>query len=225
MPVRYAANWVPGLNDAIDRDESLQIGLEWLIAAEGVCQHRGFIFMHAKSMARNAPLLTAAARRWEFVSPRSRRPLAVGPVLAIWPPGPEEIELAEELARDTALCLIAGRYPIGAWVRKSGAKCLALGFESNIGGGRLSGDVEELLDGMLVFDGHNGFLGAGGKEEAIRALRAIAMHAARPASQTIEDYLISSGDTDADGARRARRWYEEILTGKQHRDYRGRPIW
>ncbi len=80
------------------------------------------------------------------------------------------------------------------------------------------------LDAMLAFDGHNGFIGAGGKEDAIRRLNAISRAADRPVPSALEDYLLSSGQTSARGADRARRWYEEILQGKRHRDYRGRII-
>jgi hypothetical protein len=84
--------------------------------------------------------------------------------------------------------------------------------------------VRESLDHMLWFDGHNGFVGAGGKEDALRRLQAIAASAYGVEPQEIEGYLLASGKTDAEGARRARRWYEEILAGKEHRDYRGRII-
>jgi hypothetical protein len=75
-----------------------------------------------------------------------------------------------------------------------------------------------------IFDGHNGFLGAGGKEHAIHTLRRIAGGPDRPDPQAVEDYLLASGQTHAEGAKRARRWYEEILVGKRHRGDRGRSI-
>lgn len=34
----------------------------------------------------------------------------------------------------------------------------------------------------------------------------------------------ASGETHAKGIERARNWYQEILEGKRHRDYRGRLI-
>lgn len=80
------------------------------------------------------------------------------------------------------------------------------------------------LDAMLAFDGHNGFIGAGGKEDAISPLGAISRAADRPTPSALESYLLSTGETSAKGADRARRWYEEILQGKRHRDYRGRVI-
>ncbi len=85
-------------------------------------------------------------------------------------------------------------------------------------------EVEKDLDHMLAFDGHNGFIGGGGKENSIRTLQRIAGRDDRPDPQSIEDYLTASGETSAAGAVRARRWYEEILQGKSHRDYRGRVI-
>jgi hypothetical protein len=47
---------------------------------------------------------------------------------------------------------------------------------------------------------------------------------ARNLLKPMEDYLLSTGKTNADGAERAGRWYEEIQKGKRHRDDRGRII-
>jgi hypothetical protein len=223
MDVPYEALWVPGLAHDIERDESLRCGLGWLAEAEESCGRAGRIVMYAKKMAGNAPLLTAAAQRWEFVSPRSRHSYDPGPVLAVWPPDSGVIELAESLSRGYALCVIAGRYDLSAWIKRARATCLIAGFEEPPPE-ELAPEVRESLDHMLWFDGHNGFVGAGGKEDAIRRLRAIAARADKPAPREIEDHLLASGETDADGARQARRWYEEILRGKRHLDYRGHVI-
>ncbi len=77
---------------------------------------------------------------------------------------------------------------------------------------------------MLFLGGHNHFLGGGEKEDAIRRLRQIARRRDRPTREAIEEYLLASSKTDGDGARRAGRWYAEILEGKRHRDYAGRII-
>src|SRR5690348_11856215 len=103
VPTRYDAYWIPGLQHDIDPDESLRFGLNWLTETERTEQARGVIVMYAKKMAANRPLLTWAAGQWEFVSPRSqRRSSGAGPVLAIWPPNGEVLELAERLALDSA---------------------------------------------------------------------------------------------------------------------------
>ena len=224
VPARYDAFWVPGLDHDIDRDESLSVGLRWLADAERAHQTPGVIVMYAKSMVHNAPLLGEAARRWEFVSPRSKSTWRGGPVLAVWPPDSKVLELAETRALDFALCVVAGRYDISAWVRKAKATCLVEGFEEDTTGPRLPPEAIVNLDAMLAFDGHNGFIGAGGKEDAIRRLGAISRAADRPTPSALESYLLSTGETSAKGADRARRWYEEILQGKRHRDYRGRVI-
>lgn len=224
VPARYQAFWVPGLDHDIDRDESLRVGLRWLADAERRHGTPGVIVMYAKSMVQNAPLLGEAARRWEFVSPRSRSPGSWGPVLAIWPPDSKVLELAETRALDFALCVVAGRYDISAWVTKAKATCLVKGFEEGTTALDLPREAIASLDALLAFDGHNGFIGAGGKEDAIRRLRAISQAAHRPPPAAVEGYLVSTGETSAEGANRARRWYEEILQGKRHRDYRGRTI-
>ncbi len=224
VPARYEAFWVPGLDHEIDRDESLRVGLRWLASAEREHEATGMIVMYAKSMVGNAPLLGEAARRWEFVSPRSRHSSGRGPVLAIWPPDSKVIELAERMALDSALCVIAGRYDISSWIKRASATCLVEGFEAALTVPDLPQEVSSSLDAMLAFDGHNGFIGAGGKEDAIRRLRSIAGSPDRPQPQAIKDYLLSRGETSAEGAGRARRWYGEILDGKRHRDYGGRII-
>lgn len=180
--------------------------------------------MYAKSMVANAPLLSEAAIRWEFVSPRSRRPSGTGPVLAIWPPDSKVLELAERMALNSSLCVICGHYDISPWIRKANAVCLVEGYETGLTEPALPPEVISSLDAMLSFDAHNGFLGAGGKEDAIRRLQSIARSPDRPTPDAIEDYLSSRGETSAKGARRASRWYEEVLAGKRHRDYRARII-
>jgi hypothetical protein len=224
IPARYEAFWVPGLDHEIDRDESLRTGLTWLASAERKYEGAGVVVMYAKSMVGNAPLLSQAAQRWEFVSPRSKRPLGNGPVLAIWPPDAGVLELAESMALDSALCVVAGRYDISPWARRAKAMCLVEGYETDLTEPSLLPEVSSSLDAMLSFDGHNGFIGAGGKEDAIRRLQAIAGRPDRPSPQAIEDYLMSSGETSAKGAHRARQWYAEIIAGKRHRDYGGRVI-
>jgi hypothetical protein len=52
---------------------------------------------------------------------------------------------------------------------------------------------------MLAFDGHNGFIGAGGKEDAIRRLQTISQAADRPTPAAVEGYLVSTGETSAEG--------------------------
>ncbi|HEY3023789.1 MAG TPA: hypothetical protein VGK11_09155 [Actinomycetota bacterium] len=225
VPARYEAFWIPGDLNGEEEEERLRAGLAWLEDAERAYGGRGAIAMYAKSMKDNTPTLSQASTRWSFVSQRSRaRPHGRGPVLAVWPPDSKVLEFAEELAWGSALCVVTGRWDISPWVGKSGAKCLLPGYEDQMVGPALSPEVAGLLDGMLTFDGHNGFIGAGGKEHAIHALRRIADEQDRPNPKAIEDYLLASGKTNANGAQRARKWYEEILGGKRHRDYRGKVI-
>lgn len=103
------------------------------------------------------------------------------------------------------------------------------GYGDHLGNGDpaavLSAEATAILDSMVRFDGHNGFIGAGGKQDAIRKLRVIAGQPGRPSPADLEAYLAAQKRTSVDmkGAARARKWYEEILTGTRHRD-QGRPI-
>lgn len=221
MTDRYEAAWCPGFDTDFDPDDSLEIAYKWLADAERRLGGRGILVMNAALMRRNRPLLASA--HWEIVSPRTRRPRDVGPVLAVYPSA-ETLDLAEDLARGSALCVIGGsRFDVAPWIRRTGATCLVEGFgvtESAV----LPAEITESLDHMLFFGGHNGFLGAGEKEDAIRRLHAIARRRDAPTQEAIEEYLHSTGKTAADGVRRAGRWYDEIQQGKRHRDYRGQII-
>lgn len=223
---RYEATWVPGLDSDLDRDDGLREGFRWLVEAERTFGARGVIVMYAKGMVRNAPVLEQAARQWPFISTRSGSPSRPGrgPVLAIWPPNDRTLELAEQLAFGTALCVIPGSITdVSAWIRRTNAMCLVDGFAVDAGPS-LPAEVTESLDHLLFFGGHNGFLGGGEKEDAIRRLTTISRQRDRPSREAIEEYMRASGETDGGGAQRAGKWYAEILEGKSHRDYAGRVI-
>ena len=221
---QYEAAWVPGLDHEIDQDQSLLAGFAWLTEAERRHGGVGIIVMNAKLMMGNAPLLAEASRRWDFVSPRSRRPHGQGPVLAIYPADDRVLGFAESLAFGTALCVIPGTlYDVSAWIRRTGARCLVAGFAPGAQPS-LPPEITKSLDSMVFFGGHNGFLGGGEKEDAIRRLREIARRPDAPSRDAIEEYLRTSGDTKPSGIERACTWYAEILEGKRHRDYRGQII-
>lgn len=222
VATQYDAYWVPGLdNDQVDPDEALALAFDWLGRAEHQYGSSGVIVMNAASMRGNRPLLASA--QWEIVSKRSRRPHGRGPVLAVWPSA-RTLELAEQMAFRTALCVIAGTlFDVAPWIRRTEATCLADGYAVDATEA-ISGETRERLDHMLSFDGHNGFLGAGGKEYAIRTLREVARRPDAPTSEAIGEYLAGSGKTTAKAAARAARWYDEIRQGKRHLDYARRPI-
>ena len=86
-------------------------------------------------------------------------------------------------------------------------------------------EVRSALDYIITFDGHNNFIGAGGKENCIRHLRALVKDGYRPDAADVENYVLASGAIRShEGAKRIREWYEGILEGRGFRDYKGRPI-
>jgi hypothetical protein len=192
---RYEAAWAPGLGSDFDRDDGLKIGFRWLAEAERRLGGAGVIVMYAKGMVQNAPLLAQAATRWEFVSTRSKTPSrrGRGPVLAIWPPDDRTLELAEQLALGSALCVIPGSInDATSWIRRAGAQCLVEGF-GVAAAPVLPEDITQSLDHMLFFGGHNGFLGGGEKEDAIRpATRPTAMGPSARASGTRRSFRESA---------------------------------
>lgn len=118
IPDRYEAFWIPG-PDELDRDEGLHLGYRWLETAP----YRGerVVVLYAKKMVNNRRTL-AEASRYHVVSPRARDIpyTSAGPVLAIWP-NADTLELAQELALDSALCVIPYRHDITWWITRTGA--------------------------------------------------------------------------------------------------------
>lgn len=225
-PVRYEAAWAPGLNDTKTADEDdaiLAAAFEWLAGAERRFGRPGTVVMYAKRMQGNRPILEWAAQRWAFASTRSRPGWNRGPVVCLWPPDDATLELAEAVAGDTALCVIGGSldYDVGPWIRRTGATCIIPGRDRPASPS-LPREVTERLDAILRNDGHNALVQE--KEYTIRNLQEIARMRPRPTRQAIEAYLRESGETHEPGPERAGRWYEEILAGKRHLDYRRRVI-
>jgi hypothetical protein len=112
---------------------------------------------------------------------------------------------------------------VSPWIRRTGARSLIEGWDAPAAPA-LAHEITKLLDSILFLDGHNSFLGGGGKEHTITALQDIARMRPRPTREEIEAYLRESGGTDGDGAERAGKWYEEVLQGKRHYDYARRVI-
>jgi hypothetical protein len=221
MPQGYEAVWCPGLNDDFDEEKSLLVAYDWLLRTERRFGRKAVIVMYAAQMRNNNPTLQNAPR--EIISRRSTRPNGAGPILCIYP-DPRTLEYAEELARNTALCVVGGSlFDVATWIRRTNAKCLLDGY-AVAAPIALAPEMAKSLDSMLFFGGHNGFLGGGEKEDAVRRLRAMATRPDAPSRRALEEYLRASGKTDADGAERAGKWYEEVREGKGHRDYRGRAI-
>ena len=214
----FEAFWLPAFDSDADPDEVLAVGLDWLRRVERAQGVRGVIAMHATSMRRNRPALVAAP--WDIVSPRSRQGYRIGgPVLAIWPPE-KTLELAEQMATRSSLCVVPWEMAdISAWIERTGATCLVEGFDAPVRTA-LPAMIEDELRHVVAFGGHNGFLGGGEKEVAIRAFHNIARGLDAPSREAVEDYLRSTGGVNAEGVRRAGRWYEEVQHGKRHLDYR-----
>jgi hypothetical protein len=221
VPDRYDAFWIPG-PDRLDMDAGLQLGYDWLDGSDYPGER--VVVVATKSMLGNCPML-ARAGRYHVVSPRARDIpyTTAGAVLAIWPSA-ETLELAQKLALDSALCAIPYRHDITWWVARTGATNVADPAARSSSLARLDPVVTDGLDSILSFGGSNGFVGAGEKEDAVRGLRAFLAAGHRPSAQEVEGYARASGETDVDGARRLRGFYEKILDGRGLRDGRGRSI-
>lgn len=85
-------------------------------------------------------------------------------------------------------------------------------------------DAAWILDRMADFDGHNGFMGAGGKVDAVRQLRRLARLPDPPSPDEVEESLVDHPRVHSGGPKRARKLYEEIRRGVRHRGPGGQAI-
>lgn len=216
-----AAFWIPGPNN-LDMDEGLRLGYGWL--ERNAPPGRRVVVLHAMKMVNNRPML-GRATEYTVVSPRSRgvRYGDAGAVLTIWP-SPATLEFAEQVAFGSPLCVIPYTHDIAWWITKTGATDLTAPDASPSPAPGLDPAVTKTLDSILGFGGHNSFVGGGEKEDAVRELRAMIAAGHRLSPEELENYLRASGETDIDGARRLRGFYESVLAGRTLRDYRGRSI-
>ncbi len=220
----YEAFWVHAPpDDPANYPRGLDVAFDWL-AAPGHLGER-VVVLYAAKMANNSGL--RRANQFTVVSSRSRNvPFNddIGAVLAIWP-DPKTVEFAEDLAFGSALCVVPNhRHDMGWWIAKTNATNLDDPNATPIALTTITPTVAEALDEIVDYGGHNRFVGSGEKEYAVRVLRALLAQGHEPTPAEVEDYLRASGETNVDGARRLREWWEAILAGRQLRDYRGRSI-
>lgn len=219
----FEAFWVP---QKLFNAEALAIGERWLL--DSSYPGEKLIVLHAKKMTQNDRTLADMATRYRVASPRSigsARRRGSNAVLAPWA-SDEALRLAEELANpDGGLLVIEGTLnELSTWIRGTRATNLA---DPGVGPAAplaLDAAVTKILDSLLIFDGHNRFYGAYGKEEAVRKLRAMVAAGHRPTPEELQEYAIRSGETDHEGAGHLRELYEGVLTGKRFRSRDGRTI-
>jgi hypothetical protein len=180
--------------------------------------------LHAKKMLNNRRTLVAAGR-FHGVSPNARDVpyRGVAGVLAIWPSS-TLVEFASEIAQSSALCVIPYRHDVSWWIERTNAINLLTAEASTPIASAPAAVVTEALDSILFFGGSNSFLGGGEKDDAVGKLRGFVDSGLRPEADAIENYARASGETDVEGARRLRDWYEAILAGRGLRGERGKPI-
>jgi hypothetical protein len=222
----YDAYWIPGLkDDNVDDEQAVELGFQWLRSVD--CAGDRIYVMNATGMLGMRPSARTAAR-FIFASPQTKTPGSHGrnAVLAIWPVQ-RTLDLAEGLALNGSLCVIPGTIDdLRSWVARTHAVNLWAAGEPAEPIAELPEEVRSALDHMITFDGHNNFIGTGGKENSIRHLRALVRDGRRPDPVDIENYVLASGRIRShEGAQHIREWYEGILAGKGFRDYTGRRIW
>lgn len=221
----FEAFWLPAFeSDDYDPDDALRSGGAWLREA----QYAGgpVIVLHAAKMTRNRPSLERLASQFPVVAPTTSNRGYGGShaVLAVWP-SKRSMEVAEEMASPNGgLCVIP--YFDEEWrpwiTAHRAVNLLRPGAEPETL--ELPAEVRKTLDSIILFDGHNGFISAEGKIDAVRDLRAMVATGYRPAPADVEAYVAASPDVSRGGAASLRRYYEGILTGRTFRDYRGRSI-
>lgn len=208
----YEAFLIPGLK-GFDRDQGLRLGLNWLRSRtfDGVPK----IVLNAVKMKGIAPLLFQAAQEFTVVSPRSSGVARRGPVLAVWPTE-STLAFAEELAQGSALCVIPGTIDdLSAWAAGREPTMLE-GTQTTPATLEVSEDAERAFRAIDDFDGHNDFLGAGGKRYAIEHLQELQAAAHLDPDQAFA-WFRTYGQCTYEGAARIRKWAKEILGGTRHR--------
>lgn len=212
--LKYKAFVIPGLEE-LDRDEGLRIGIQWLSRQDpGTLP---IILMNAAKMVHHAPLLSRAASQVTVVSPQSRNHPHGTPcwVLAVWPTE-GTLALGEEFAHGGGLCVIPGS--IGgadSWILARQPEVLG-GHDMDMPTISISEEAIKTLKLIDGFDGHNDFVGGGGKEYAIRGLREFQQKGELD-PDAIHAWLLANGECSAKGADRMRQWAREILQGRKHR--------
>jgi hypothetical protein len=205
---------VPGIDSDTDPDDALSLGEKWLQSTVQV-QHR-IIVMNAVKMSGNSPRLSRLASRFPVYSPQSHYPpQGTKAVLAVYPTL-KTLGWAEDLAINGALCVVSWTTDYTAWIARTGAVNLADPDAAVPELAPLPAPVAERLDGAIFFGGHNGFLGGHEKDRLVGDLIWISENH-RVTPEAVEAYLLASGDVRAEGALRARKWYEGVLAGKRFR--------
>jgi hypothetical protein len=222
---RYDAYWIPGLNADVDDDKALETGFRWLASVS--CDGQRIYVMNARDMltTRHAARFTT---RFILATPQTRNDRITrsrNAVLAVWPVQ-RTLDFADGLALGGSLCVIPGTIDdMKPWVARTAAQNLWEPDAPPEAMAKLPEEVRSVLDHIITFDGHNNFIGAGGKENSIRHLRALVRDGYRLDPLDIENYVLASGRIRShEGAKHIREWYEGILAGKSFRDYAGRRI-
>jgi hypothetical protein len=219
LPDRLNAFWIP-VDDSGDQGGAIRLGYDWLDA------HRNhgepMIVLNTKKMMQTPAL--AAASKFTCLSPSSHfYSGAAGAVLAIWPNN-TALELAQRLALDRALCVIPGTTDVSWWMRRTAAVNVRSPRELPLPLRRLADGVEELLNSTIRFGGHNDFVGAGEKDDAVVCLRTVLAIAPALTSTQIEDFALESGGASVEGAARLAVWHRHLASGRRLRDHAGRAI-
>ena len=203
MTSRCKSYWLPGLgNDDVDSDEVIHSAFAWLRTEQ--CSGKRLVVMNALGMTKNRPSLAQASAPYIVISPRARQRIGAArrtgnAVLAIWPTH-ETLELAERLARDGSLCVIPGSLDdVSHWIQRTSAHALWDVAPPNDDPLRLDEPVRRVIDSIIAFDGRNNFLGAGGKEQAIRRLRSMIGDGHRPDPSALENYMLARGRREFQG--------------------------
>lgn len=143
-------------------------------------------------------------------------------------PNAELLEIANGYQLQRVCVADNGNLAVSAWVERHHARALIPANYDGVPPDRKlpdpPRDIREELEHIIAFDAHNSFIGAGGKEASIKALRRINQRHPELEPQMLEAWAYAHPDVTAQGAARLRTWLEEIRDGVRHRDSGRRPI-
>lgn len=166
----------------------------------------------------------------KVVTPRSRyaRGGRQESVLVCFALDPRLIAIAEDM-RPSRLCVTDyGSDAVRAWADKHNPiELVPEWWEGDLDEREsfaMPPDVADEISHVIAFDGHNQFIGAGGKSNAVRALRRINDRHPGLDSAEFTAWLLTLDGVQPPGAKRLGKWFEEVQRGVNHRDHGGGPI-
>lgn len=197
-----AGGWRPA-----DREELAGLAVEWLNETRTRDDGPPVLVTDASGRGDSVSAIADFGRRYGRVTSRSPFGAVRGPVLA-YVPSAADLELAQRLAWDRPLCVVATPdHPLTAWAGEIGAVNL---LDRSAVRHAFAVPVARALEGIKLLGGNNGWAGTYELEHARRRLAELPVVALD--ADAFCGWMLARG-VGARGVRRLRRLVEEVRSG------------